>query len=423
MLNLKKLGAKLLRSDSIETPTETANVEYKDQVLGMFNDKDRHLTITPPSFNDVSPDRIISVVSAARRQHKIKPFTLIDPEKSSTPIIQKYAAGRVETRDHSYVSFVKNLRVSGTGLLVTKQDEVLPESCIRPHHAFYSDDRQHVTIRHTEPVDKVVKTVAEPTIILIGVFPLHFSHWTYDNYARLCFARRVLGDLKGYKIAVGFGNRRGGWCKPNSYQYECLSFLGIPHEDVIMLHEKKWTEFEKAVVLSEVNEYKQPTQNICNAPEIFEFFDDVYTMAGLERRPAKNRVHLSRIDDQNRKCVNEQLVINDMQKYGFEEKVIAGMTMREQMQYFSDIDIACGPAGNNLITMCFMQPGSKLVTYFPPQASHFIAYYQSYCSSLGVDLYAICGSKFWWDGPKNSLDNLRWEVDPDLVNKVIEQIT
>ena len=89
------------------------------------------------------------------------------------------------------------------------------------------------------------------------------------------------------------------------------------------------------------------------------------------------------------------------------------------MQYFSDIDIACGPVGNNLLTMFAMQRGSRMVTYFPPQGAHIMAYYQSFCSALGVELYAICGSGEYWDDPKRSLNSLRWEVDVDSVARVL----
>jgi len=421
MAYFNKISQKLFKKN-MSMPQENNDNIYPEQLLNLMTDDRRELAVLPPSFDDFENDKVISVVAAAKRQHKIKPFTLIDSKNTATPIIQNFAKGRIETRDPLYVSFVKNLRVSGTGLLVTKDGELMPESSIRSHHAFLTEDRNQATIKITESIDQVNSKVASPTIVLTGVFPLHFTHWLYDNYAKLSLARRVLGDLKGYKVAVGFGNRRGGWCKPTSYQYECLSFLGIAHEDVIMLHERKWVEFENAIVLPEVNNFKPPTQKIYNDPEIFEFFDDVYELSGLERTPKTTRIHLSRTDNENRKCLNEQAVIDKLARLGFEDKIIGGMTMREQMQFFSNIDIACGPAGANLTTMCFMQPGSKFITYFPPQASHFLAYYQSYCSDVGIDMYAICASKYYWDGPKTSLDNLRWEIDRDEVVSLIERL-
>jgi hypothetical protein len=197
--------------------------------------------------------------------------------------------------------------------------------------------------------------------------------------------------------------------------------LGFTAPDIVMIPEHDWFEFDKAIVLSEINNFKPPTAHIWNAPEIFEFYDEVFHLAGLQRRKPFRRANLSRVTDKNRKCVNEQDVVDLTNSMGFEHGSMAGLPLSEQMQYFSDIDVLAGAFGNNLMTLFAMQPGSRIVTFFPPHAAYVMAYYQSYCSALGIELSAVCGSNQHWEGQPGLLNNLRWDVNVDAVRTLVEK--
>jgi len=389
------------------------------QILKYEHPTQRKFVLNKSNLSDFDDHQLVSIVAAVEREVDIRPFHLVDKENQVSPEIRNYSKGRKALLPSQLVTFAKNVKVSGTGLIISNDERVLRESSIREHHAYRKSDEE-VEIRNSDEISHISKRISEPTIVLTGVWPLHFSHWMFDNFAKLCYAKKLLGNLSNYKIAVGFGSRRGGWMTERSFQYQCLSFLGFAHENIVPLHEEKWYEFDDAILLTESNNFKPPVDKIYSDPEIFEFFNSVYSLSGLERKPAVKKVHLSRTDEVNRRCVNEEAVIKSLAPLGFKEKIISGMSMKEQMAFFSEIRIGCGPIGNNLISLFSMQPGSKLVTYFPKQASHFLSYYQSFCSYLGVDLFAICGTEVGWEGPKSQLDNLRWDVDHNEVLGIIE---
>jgi len=140
-----------------------------------------------PKFSDISDNTARTMIVAPQRDHHIKPFNLIDPEGLAAPFLKTYAKGRTTPLEPALVSWGRNVTVSGTGLILSADKDIYPESCIREHHAFYSADKTTVEIKNTDPIDQISNRVSQPTIILTGVWPLHFSHWTYDNYAKLCF--------------------------------------------------------------------------------------------------------------------------------------------------------------------------------------------------------------------------------------------
>ena len=414
----------------VDTPTKSVsskanigvNRVFEPQIFDMLPDDRRIRVDSLPSSGDLASGAIHSVQAVGTRDVRVKPFRLLDPLKGCPPVIRDYAAGRTLRVPESYVTVANRLRASGNGLLVSASGYLLHESCIRPHHGFPMRDGR-VEVRKTKAVGQVAKRISDPTIILNGVYGLHFSHWVYDNLSRLTFLRKLMKSFAGHKIAVGFGDRRRGWCKPGTIQYQTLSFLGFSADDVIMIPEREWFEFDHAIVMSEVNNFVPPATRIWNAPEIFSFYDEIFDLAGLERRQPWRWINLSRMDDSNRRCANENQVVELTESCGFQNRTLAGMSMADQMQLFSDISIAVGPVGNNLMTLFAMQPGSKLVTFFPPKAAHVMAYYQNYCSARGIDLYAVCGHHERWEGLEGSLNSLRWEVDTESIGRLIAEAT
>ncbi len=393
---------------------------YPDQCLKVYPEAKRSYGITVPSWDDVTPDKSVSVVAYGQRHSYIEPMTIIDKAGLVPDDILTYAKGRDVKTPPACATFSKKVKISGRGLILSHEDEIYPESCIREHHAYYQKDRQHVDVSLHVATDRIMQRVKEPTLILTGVFPLHFSHWLYDNFAKLMIAKTIFGDLSNFKVAVGFGDRAGGWLTRDCVQFQCLKALGIKFENVSMLPQDRWTIFDQAIILSEVNNFRPPTRTVWNAPEIFDFFRAMYRDCGLPLNKPTRHVHLSRTDNTNRKCVNEQEIIDHALSIGMEEKIIAGMTMKEQMQYFSEIKVAVGPVGNNLLTMCFMQPGTKLIVYFPSIAWHIIPYYQNFCSAGGIELIAVCATKAWETDEKPGLDGVRWEANVESLKQLID---
>lgn len=394
-------------------------LSFAPQVLPLLPDIRRRFVGSMPTWGDVATNEVVTFVARRAREVAVAPFTLVDPSGSCPDDIRKFSAGRTVLVPEARITLLRKARVCGNGLIATADHQLLDESCIRQHHA-YPMPSGSIDVRNTKPVAMTTKRIKEPTIILNGVFGLHFSHWTYDNLSRLTFVLEQLRSFKGYRIAVGFGTRRGGWCKPGTTQFASLSMLGFAKDDIVMVPEHDWYEFDQAIAVSEVNNFLPPTGRIWNAPEIFGFYGEIFERAGLARRARSRRVNLSRIDDNKRKCTNESEVIAATTARGFEHRTMAGVPLAEQMQFFSDIDVAVGPVGNNLLTLFAMQKGAKLVTFFPATGSYIMAYYQNFCSALGVELYALCGSREWWEGQPNVLNNLRWEVDVDSLTQLVD---
>jgi len=188
--------------------SRNAAPQFDAERVAMFSDSDRQF-VDPAQFRNHLGGAGAEVVTAVARKaasYAASAFELIDPANQASPLLKRYANGRNIHIPECSISHVSNAKVAGTGIILSEGSKILPESTIREHHAYFTDDPEVIEIRNTEPAANVGTIVDEPTIILTGVFPLHFSHWMFDNFAKLTFIEQILGSLDGYKIAVGSNN-------------------------------------------------------------------------------------------------------------------------------------------------------------------------------------------------------------------------
>jgi len=356
---------------------------------------------------------IVTVRCRARRDVPLDPFALHVDGGKLGPEYHALAARNSISLPDAFVTLARNVRVCGYGLMVTSDDYLLHESNIRRHHAIM-EGRDVCRIEQASP-PKATRRVAEPTIILTRVWPLHFSHWMYDNLGALTFVRELGLLTPSVRIAVGHGNRRGGWFKAGSVQADSLALLGIRPEQVLPLGEHTWTHFDNAIIPWPVNEFRQPIDRIFNQPEIFDLFRAMREQVAPGDRPAERKVFFSRLDTPLRRLKNEAEIIELVKPLGFEALTTGGMSLAEQIRLYADVSIAIGPIGNSLMGLCFMRPGSTVVVLTPEPLAYCLAYYQSFCSALGLRLLAVVSTDFdqgrWNETP--------WQLAPDLVARVL----
>jgi len=382
----------------------------------------RRRLVTPDELDRTQfPAELTTVVCKPERTIPLDPFEFFVDGALKDPKYQAAARGRNISLPASQVTYARDISICGYGLMMTSDGYLLPESNIRLHHAF-PEGADHYRMEGV-PRPAAVRRVEEPTIILTRVWPLHFSHWMYDNLATLTFVRK-LGDLgPSTRIAIGHGNRDRDLFKRKSAQAESLQLLGVDLERVMRLDEQEWVHFDQAIIPWPVNEFRPPFNQIFNQPEIFDLFQDMRKAAAPNDAPATKKVFFSRLDTPVRKLTNESQIIERLSPLGFEATTMGGLSLEDQIRLYSEIDVAVGPLGNSLMGLCFMRPGSTLIVLTPEPLVYCLAYYQSFCTSLGIHLVAIVSSHF---GPNpegvKGMNNSPWTLDSELTYNVVRKV-
>lgn len=79
----------------------------------------------------------------------------------------------------------------------------------------------------------------------------------------------------------------------------------------------------------------------------------------------KNRIYVKRGNAKRRKVINEEQVINLLNKYGFESVSMDNKTIQEQAEIFSGAEAIIAPHGAALTNLLFIKPRTKVIELLP----------------------------------------------------------
>lgn len=77
------------------------------------------------------------------------------------------------------------------------------------------------------------------------------------------------------------------------------------------------------------------------------------------------RIYVTRGNVKRRKVINEEQVVQSLEKYGFTTVSMDGKSLREQIQIFASAEAIVAPHGAALTNLLFIQPGTKVIELFP----------------------------------------------------------
>lgn len=87
---------------------------------------------------------------------------------------------------------------------------------------------------------------------------------------------------------------------------------------------------------------------------------------GVNVNPSGRKIFISRKDARIRRLLNEEDVVNTLEKHGFESHVLTGMPFKEQVALFASSSLVVSMHGAGLSNVAFMQKGGVVVELLTP---------------------------------------------------------
>ncbi|WP_406736916.1 glycosyltransferase family 61 protein [Thioclava sp. GXIMD4215] len=364
---------------------------------------------------DASPSDSVAVQIFRHSQDvPMKALAVHDPDKKIGDE-QRSELGAT-SRHYPEVAVVRlrNACVSGEGLVLTEEGKLLPESNLRPPHIMsVNEDFAELRASPCAPI----KVLSDgPVVALNGVWPVHYGHWTYDNFARLGLAQQLLG-FRPYSVLTGYKHRANQWCKPGSTQATMLGLAGVGMGQIHRIADHEWIKVRDLVVVAPLNNFRPPVSTIFAQKEMFDFLETIATKVSGTGKG--KRIYCSRRDTPNRILENESELIAELAaRFGFVEVMLGEHSVEDQISIFRDAEIAVGPIGNAFMNMPYMDVSAKLLVLLPSETWHFLPYYQTFATAAGYDVHALIGTTVSASG--DDLNRLRWKVDVQSVLQYLE---
>lgn len=197
----------------------------------------------------------------------------------------------------------------------------------------------------------------------------NYGHWLVDGIGMLHLVLREysLDQIDHFLVPV----MRYG------FQKEALLGIGIPSEKIIEIPVLACYQFEQLICASAPRGHSS-----CITPGwLIDGYRNVLLPADIS--PVGKRLYISRRDAGSRKFVNEDEIIELLERHDFEAVEMSTYNFSEKVALFAHADIIIGLTGAGMTNMMFCSPNAHVIELFP--TSYVTYFYASMAGYLGLD--------------------------------------
>lgn len=196
----------------------------------------------------------------------------------------------------------------------------------------------------------------------------NYFHWIYDTvpYLYSYFVEKI--KTPDLKILI---SPPSGESDLYPFVYETLELLGIMKDDLIFLD--AGTEYETMIIGSSLTHNRMSLEPPHN--DVFHMMDSMPGTPSTIKRIYVSRRTWTRKKSNNigtdytnqRRCVNEDALVETLEDYGFEEVFCEGLSMEEKIGLFRNAEFVIGPIGGGLSNVLFCKPGTDVISINSPE--------------------------------------------------------
>ncbi|NET29177.1 tetratricopeptide repeat protein [Okeania sp. SIO1I7] len=223
----------------------------------------------------------------------------------------------------------------------------------------------------------------------------NYFHWIFDVVARIDLLRRT--DVEIDKFILGS-------CEKKIHR-ESLEALGISQDKIIESRLYPHIKAKQLIVPSCSAKQRGIWVNKWSCEFLRSLFLKPQNIKELSHQP--KRIYISRKLASWRRVLNEEEVMNLLEKFGFVSLTLESMSIAEQVSYMAAAKVVIAPHGAGLTNLVFCSPGTKVIEIFSP----------NYVNSLYWRISNFCSlSHYYLLGDFFDNDNLGKQLwMPDII--------
>ncbi|NER06643.1 MAG: DUF563 domain-containing protein, partial [Okeania sp. SIO3C4] len=183
----------------------------------------------------------------------------------------------------------------------------------------------------------------------------NYFHWMFDVVARIDLLNRA--DIKIDKFILGSCEKK--------FHRESLGALGISQDKIIESRFYPHIKAKQLIVPSIAAKQREIWVNKWSCEFLRSVFLKPQNITEVSERP--KRIYLSRKLASWRRVLNEEEVVNLLEKFGFVSLTLESMTIAEQVSYMAAAKVVISPHGAGLTNLVFCSPGTKVIEIFSPK--------------------------------------------------------
>ena len=341
---------------------------------------------------------------------KIIYINIKDFESAETNINTKIRTSQIEENFNYKVFFVNNSRIYTDTIndtAIIQNNKIIEGPSFQIRNFKFNNIKDNIVF--TKGTPRIKKKINGTLLSLLtgGAGNDNYWHWLFDVLPRIQIVSNII-DI----------NKIDFFLLPNiekNFQKETLNLLNIPHEK--RLFSKKHRHIECDQIISTEHPYvinNDAPNEIQNLPYwIINWLKKNLTKKlDLKDINFPKKIYINRSDaspniKKYRKIINEDEIINEVEKAGYKNIILSNFSLIDQMKYFFNASDIVGLHGAGFANFIFANPGSKIVEIKPSHAGDIYKNLAKKCS-LDYKCISVVPEKF---NVKNQLGHIRIEIE------------
>jgi capsular polysaccharide biosynthesis protein len=177
-----------------------------------------------------------------------------------------------------------------------------------------------------------------------------FFHWMIESLPRVALLGDYLSALDGIFVPSPL----------QSFHKESLAMLGIPLSKLVPLGPQAHFAPEHLFVPRAFAMYNPPSW-------LHRWYKSAFELPSRQDgTESRRRIYVSRADAPARRVANEDEVVAELEKRGFEPVRLTDMPFADQARLFNEAEIIIAPHGAGLSNLVFCNPGTVVLEVLPP---------------------------------------------------------
>ena len=169
-------------------------------------------------------------------------------------------------------------------------------------------------------------------------------------------------------------------CCDNQFQKQTLALFGIPNSAVIPARRRT---FYSAPLLHVPTTHTGPVAPTLESLIFLNQHLVKNPSRPLPPPPAGPRFYISRRLASSRKLVNESVLLDLLEPYGFKHVTMETLTVAQQISLFHNAEIILSPTGAALANLAFCRPGTSVLILMPKGCDDFL--YRDLAETAGLN--------------------------------------
>ncbi|MEG3983879.1 glycosyltransferase 61 family protein, partial [Microcoleus sp. T3B2] len=203
-----------------------------------------------------------------------------------------------------------------------------------------------------------------------------YFHWMFDVITRFDHIQRsgLIDSVDKFVVNAG----------DYTYQKETLNTLGIPQYKILESGCSFHITADNLIVPSICKDGSGTSKWKC------EYLKQSFLNHKIPlKTDCSERIYITRQQASYRRIVNEEEVVNYLQKFGFRSVKLETMSVAEQAACLAAAKVVVAPHGAGLTNLVFCTPGTKVIEIFSPM--YVPSCYWTISNLCGLEHYSLIG--------------------------------